>query len=93
MATTFIKETIINIPAGKSEYTSTALRNKIAELRTSGDIISINRVILSETQTKITTTWKDEVSYNTFKSFMTTSGEKDKLNEYALTNLIEYTTA
>jgi len=62
-------------------YTSEILRDKFTELTNSGDVTQINET-LSNGNKKSTQVWRDEATYNTFKSWLNSSGELARQTAY-----------
>ena len=54
MATTVTKTWKFTAPAGTASYTSSAMRDKIAELKASGDIVSVTTTVVSDTEKTVT---------------------------------------
>jgi hypothetical protein len=84
----YTKEFIFTIPEGKTLYQSETITNKMHELRTSGDLISVNVVTISPTQKKSTMVWKDINAFETWTTWFNLSGEKEKAVGYMSTNNI-----
>ena len=85
---TFTKEFIFTIPAGKTMYQSAAISTKIADLKTSGDLISNDVVDISPTQKKITMVWKDLNAFDNWRAWLQSSGESNNSLNYMSSNNI-----
>ena len=85
MAYTKVVETVLT--GGKSFYTSEILTNKIVELHTAGDLTMTNEVLSNGTN-KCVQVWKDEAAYNSFMSWLGSSGELSKMQAYHVANNI-----
>jgi len=85
MAYTKVIETALT--GGKSFYTSEILTNKFIELQNSGDLIMIDETLPNGNK-KTTQTWRDESAYNSFISWLNSSGELSKMHEYHAANNI-----
>jgi hypothetical protein len=80
---------IFNTPlaGGKSAYVSVILTNKITELHTSQDLTTTYEVLPDGTA-KCVQVWKDEAAYNSFISWLGSSGELSKMQAYHAANNI-----
>lgn len=85
MAYTKIIESTIE--EGKSAYTSVTLANKFTELQNSGDL-TITYEILSNGNKRTTQAWRDESTFNSFISWLNSSGELAKMQAYHSSNNI-----
>ena len=85
MAYTKVVETALT--GGKSFYTSEILTNKFIELQNSGDLTMIHETLPNGNK-KTTQTWRDESAYNSFISWLSSSGELSKMHEYHAANNI-----
>jgi hypothetical protein len=90
---TFTKEVIFTIPAGKILYSSEIMSTKIADLKTSGDLISNDIVNISPTQKKMTMVWKDLNAFETWQTWLQESSERTNSANYLSNNNITVSTA
>ena len=79
MAHTKIIETAL--PEGKAVYTSELLTSKFEELVASGDLVITNET-LENGNKKSTHVWKDDAAYASFISWLTSSGELARMQQY-----------
>ena len=84
----YIKVYETSFIVGKPYYTSEILNNKIIELKNSGDIMSVTVETLPNGNRKDTMTWRDEATYNSFVSWVISTGESTKLSAYNTANNI-----
>ena len=85
MAYTKVVETALE--EGKSVYTSETLTNKFTELQNLGDL-TMTYETLPNGNKKTTQIWKNESIYNSFISWLNSSGELSKMQTYHSTNNI-----
>ena len=85
MAYTKVVETALT--GGKSVYTSEILTNKFIELQNSGDVVFTHET-LEDSTVRTTQVWRDEAAYNSFLSWLSSSGELSKMHEYHAANNI-----
>ncbi len=85
MAYTKVIET--PLAGGKSVYTSEILTNKFTELRKSGDVVFTNENLVDGTA-RTTQVWRDAAAYNSFVSWLSSSGELAKMQAYHSANNI-----
>ena len=85
MAYTKLVET--PLAGGKSAYTSVILTNKFGELLGSGDL-TMTYEVLPDGTAKATQVWKDEATYNSFTSWLASSGELAKMQAHHSANNI-----
>ena len=85
MAYTKVVETALT--GGKSVYASEILNNKFTELQNSGDV-AFTYETLEDSTVKTTQVWRDEAAYNSFISWLNSSGELAKMQAYHAANSI-----
>jgi len=85
MAYTRVIETALT--GGKSVYRSEILRNKFTELVNSGDVV-FTQEMLEDSTVRNTQVWKDEAAYNSFMSWLSSSGEGARMASYHAANNI-----
>ena len=85
MAYTKIIDTALT--GGKSVYRSEILTNKFTELQNSGDVVFTHET-LEDSSVRTTQVWRDEAAYNSFISWLNSSGELAKMQAYHATNSI-----
>ena len=85
MAYTKVVETALT--GGKSAYASEILKNKFTELANSGDVV-ITHETLENSNVRTTMVWRDEAAYNSFRSWLSSSGEGPKIVAYHAANNI-----
>jgi len=85
MAYTKVIDTALT--GGKSVYTSEILINKFTELQNSGDVVFTNET-LEDSAVRTTQVWRDEAAYNSFISWLSSSGELAKMQAYHAANNI-----
>jgi hypothetical protein len=86
---TYTQTTEIALTGGKSGYTSAILNNKFTELTNSGDL-TMSEETLSNGNKKFIQVWKDETTFNSFLSWLLSSGEGAKMEAYRIANNITY---
>lgn len=86
---TYTRTTEIVLTGGKSGYTSEILVNKFTELTNSGDL-TITKETLSNGNKKFIQVWRDESAFNSFLSWLISSGEGEKMQAYRIANNITY---
>ncbi len=72
---------------GKSHYTSEILTNKFTELKNSGDVVFTHEALENNVK-RNTQVWRDEAAYNSFVSWLSSSGELAKMQAYHVANNI-----
>jgi|688.fasta_scaffold2892353_1 hypothetical protein len=75
------------LTGGKSVYTSEILTNKFTELQNSGDVVFTNET-LEDSTARTTQVWRDEAAYNSFISWLSSSGELARMQAYHVANNI-----
>ncbi len=75
------------LAGGKSVYTSETLINKFAELQNSGDVVCTHETLEDNTR-RTTQVWRDEAAFNSFISWLSSSGEGAKMSAYHSANNI-----
>ena len=85
MAYTKIIDTALT--GGKSVYTSEILTNKFTALKNSGDVVFTNETLENST-VRTTQVWRDEAAFNSFISWLSSSGEGAKMAAYHAANNI-----
>ena len=85
MAYTKVIDTALT--GGKSVYTSETLTNKFTELQNSGDVVFTHET-LEDSTARTTQVWRDEAAYNSFVSWLNSSGELARMQAYHLANNI-----
>ena len=85
MAYTKVVETALT--GGKSSYTSEILTNKFTALQESGDVVFTYET-LEDSTVRNTQVWRDEAAYNSFLSWLNSSGELAKMQAYHAANNI-----
>ena len=75
------------LTGGKSVYTSEILTNKFTALQNSGDVVFTNET-LENSIVRTTQVWRDEAAYNSFVSWLSSSGELSKMQAYHVANNI-----
>ena len=85
MATTFTKQFIMNIPEGKYGYFSAAGEAKMAEMTSTGDIISFEIVNVSPTQKKHIRVFRNKECYDAWISWFQSNLAAD-FNSYNTNN-------
>ena len=75
------------LAGGKSNYTSDILRNKFTELTNSGDVVFTYETLENGT-VRNTQVWRDEAAFNSFISWLSSSGEGPKMAAYHAANNI-----
>ena len=83
----YIKVIETALTGGKSVYTSETLINKFIELQNSGDLTMIGETLPNGNK-KTTQTWRDESAYNSFISWLNSSGELARMSAYHAANNI-----
>ena len=91
MATTVTKTWNTTAPVGTTPYSSQTMRDKITELKASGDLVSITTTVVSDTEITSVMVWKDEAALASFQLWMTDSGEAAKASAYNSSNSISIT--
>ena len=91
MAETVTKIFKFTAPAGTENYTSSAMADKITELKASGDLVSISETVLSSTEKTLTMVWKDDAARASWLSWMEASGEGANSTAHNLSNSINIT--
>jgi len=86
MAYTKIIETALT--GGKSVYTSEILTNKFTALQESGDVVLTHATLEDSTVKTTTQVWRDEAAYNSFTSWLSSSGELAKMQAFHAANNI-----
>ena len=87
---TYIKTVETPLAGGKSVYTSEILTNKFTALQESGDVVFTNET-LEDSTVKTTQVWRDEAAFNSFISWLGSSGELAKMQAYHASNNISPT--
>jgi hypothetical protein len=85
MAYTKVLETALT--GGKSLYASEILKNKFTELRNSGDVVFTYET-LEDSTVRTTQVWRDEAAYNSFISWLRSSGEGARMEAHHVANNI-----
>jgi hypothetical protein len=85
MAYTKVMETALI--GGKSVYASEILTNKFTELQNSGDL-TMNHETLEDSTVRTTQVWRDEAAFNSFMSWLSSSGEGAKMAAHHAANNI-----
>ena len=75
------------LTGGKSVYTSEILTNKFTALQNSGDVVFTNET-LEDSTVRTTQVWRDEAAYNSFISWLNSSGELARMQAYHVANNI-----
>jgi hypothetical protein len=79
MAYTKVIDTALT--GGKSVYTSETLTNKFTELQNSGDVVFTHET-LEDSTVRTTQVWRDEAAFNSFISWLSSSGEGARMAAY-----------
>ena len=77
----YIKVVEVAVAEGKTVYTSELLTNKFNELVASGDLTNTHE-ILENGNKRTTQSWIDEAAYNSFISWLNSSGEYERMQQY-----------
>ena len=83
----YIKVIDTALTGGKSHYTSEILTNKFTELTNSGDVVFTHETLENNFK-RTTQTWRDEAAFNSFISWLSSSGEGPKMAAYHSANNI-----
>ncbi len=75
------------LAGGKSVYTSEILNNKFTALQESGDVVFTHETLENSTA-RTTQVWRDEAAFNSFISWLNSSGEGAKMQAYHAANNI-----
>ena len=75
------------LTGGKSVYTSEILTNKFTALQESGDVVFTHET-LEDSTVRTTQVWRDEAAFNSFISWLSSSGEGPKMAAYHAANNI-----
>lgn len=75
------------LTGGKSVYTSEILRNKFTELQNSGDVVFTHET-LEDSTVRTTQVWRDEAAFNSFVSWLSSSGEGARMAAHHAANNI-----
>ena len=85
MAYTKVIDTALT--GGKSFYASEILINKFTELQNSGDVVFTHET-LEDSTVRTTQVWRDEAAFNSFMSWLSSSGEGARMAAYHVANNI-----
>ena len=91
MATTVTKTWNTTAPVGTTPYSSQTMRDKITELKASGDLVSITATVVSDTETTVAMVWKDGAARASFQSWLIDSGESVNVSAYDSSNSVSMT--
>ena len=75
------------LAGGKSVYTSEILNNKFTALQEAGDVVFTHET-LEDSTARTTQVWRDEAAYNSFISWLNSSGELASMSTYHVANNI-----
>jgi hypothetical protein len=75
------------LTGGKSVYASEILTNKFTALQNSGDVVFTCET-LEDNTVRTTQVWRDEAAYNSFISWLNSSGELASMSAYHVANNI-----
>ena len=91
MATTVTNTLKFTAPAGIARYSSSAMRDKITELKASGDLVSITATVVSDTETTVAMVWKNEAARDSFHAWTSNSGEAANASAHDSSNSVSIT--